>query len=73
MLDILGSLLATVTTLVTFVFNTISSLFALITRIPAYVMMLINSINILPAFLLPWAMAYISVVVIQYILNRKAG
>lgn len=73
MIDLLTTIVGTIGTLVTFVINTISSLIALITRIPAYVLMLINSINILPPFIIPWCIAYISVVVIQYILNRKAS
>lgn len=71
MLDILTSLLNVVTTLITFVSNTIVSLVSLITRIPTYTVMLIESINILPRFLIPYMLAYISIVVVQYILNRR--
>lgn len=73
MIALIKTLLGTIGTLVTFFINTIGSLISLITRIPAYVLMLVNSINILPAFIIPWAIAYISVIVIQYILNRKAS
>lgn len=72
MLDLLGSMLNVITTLISFVSNTIFSLISLITRIPQYTVMMIESINILPRFLIPYMIAYISIVVVQYILNRRA-
>lgn len=72
MLDLLGSMLNVITTLISFVSNTILSLISLITRIPSYTVMMIESINILPRFLIPYMLAYISIVVVQYILNRRA-
>lgn len=73
MLELLGSILNVITTLITFIANTIASLIALITRIPTYTLMMIESINILPRFLIPYMLAYISIVVVQYILNRRAS
>lgn len=72
MIDILNGLLDIVTTLIMFVINTISSLINLIVNIPTYVSVLINSLNVLPAFVLPWSIAFVSLVVVQYILNRRA-
>lgn len=73
MLDILGSMLNVITTLITFVGNTFVSLISLIGRIPQYTVMLIESINILPPFLIPYMIAFVSIVVVQYILNRRAS
>lgn len=72
MLEMLGSMLNVVTTLISFIGNTIFSLISLISRIPTYTVMMIESINILPSFLIPYMIAYISIVVVQYILNRRA-
>lgn len=72
MLKVLSSFVEIIITLVSFVINTIMSLIALIIRIPGYIAMLINTLNILPNFLLPYMVAFISIVVVQYLLNRRA-
>lgn len=72
MISLLKSILDTITTLITFLFNMITSLIALITQIPKFVTLIINSINVLPPFILPFATAFITISVVQYILNRKA-
>lgn len=73
MLDVIESLVNIVVTLVSFVINTIEGLISLIIRIPGYITMLIETLNILPTFLLPYMVAFISIVVVQYILNRRAS
>lgn len=72
MLKVLSGFVEIVITLVSFVINTIMSLIALIIRIPGYIAMLINTLNILPSFLLPYMVAFISIVVVQYLLNRRS-
>lgn len=72
MLDILLSLMETVTTLISFVVTMITSLFTLIANIPRYLTLLINSLNVLPVFVIPWAVVFVSLVVVQYLLNRRA-
>lgn len=72
-LDTLKSMLEMISTLFRFLINTITSLIALIINIPSYLAFIINSINILPSFLIPFMMAFVSIVVVQYLLNRKAS
>lgn len=71
MFDLLRSIVDVITTLITFLWNTITSLLALITNIPTYVGLLISSINIMPAFLIPFMLAFVSLVVVQYLVNRR--
>lgn len=71
-IDFFSSIGDTIISLINFVINTISSLIALISKIPAYMMYITESLNVLPSFILPFATAYISLLVIQYICNRRA-
>ena len=72
MIQIFSSLISTVSTLISFLANTIYSLICLVINIPNYCLLIFNSINLLPSFLIPFMTAYISLIVVQYILNRKA-
>ena len=72
MLGAITSFIETVSTLVNFVIMTIESLITLILNIPTYLALLINSINVLPSFLLPFGVAFLTLSVVQYVLNRKA-
>lgn len=71
MIELITSFLNTIVVLVKFVINTITSLIQLIINIPMYVNIVVQSINFLPSFLIPWALAFISLVVVQYLLNRR--
>lgn len=71
MLGLLRSIVDTIVVLVQFVINTISSLVSLIIHIPEYVLLITQSINLLPSFVIPFALTFVSIVVVQYILNRK--
>lgn len=71
MFSLLKSFIDTVTTLITFVINSITSLFQLLVNIPKYTALVLNSINVLPSFILPFVIAFISLVGIQYVLNRR--
>ena len=71
MLNLLSQIGEVIVSLVNLLVTTITSLVSLITNIPSYITFLTNSLNILPSFLLPWALAFISLIVVQYILNRK--
>lgn len=72
MIDFLLSIVATIANLISFLINAINALISLIINIPNYLLLVINSINLLPSFLIPFMMAFVSLVVVQYILNRKA-
>lgn len=71
MIELLRTIVETVTTLITFLFNSINSLIQLILHIPTYTTVIINSLNVLPPFVLPFMIAFISLVGVQYILNRR--
>lgn len=73
MFDILTQIVDVISTLFTFLINSITSLIALIVNIPNYVSLLISSVNVLPSFIIPFSLAYISIIVVQYILNRRVG
>lgn len=60
-------------TLINLVISTITSLITLIINIPTYLEFIISSLNVLPTFLMPFMLAFISLIVVQYLLNRKAN
>ena len=71
MIELITSFVQTVSVLVTFVINTIQSLISLIVNIPTYLAVVTNAINVLPSFILPFALAFVTLVIVQYILNRR--
>lgn len=73
MINLLESLLNIVITLCNFIYNTISSLIALIIQIPDQVEFLTTSLATLPPFVIPFATAFISINVILFILGKKGG
>lgn len=66
LLSIIGSVFSIAISIIT-------SLVQFISMIPTYLMTLISSISFLPTFLIPFATACVTISVVQYILNRKAG
>lgn len=70
MISILQSFVQTVSALIMFVINSISSLLRLIVHIPEYVAFLTTSINVLPAIIIPFALASISLGAVLFILGR---
>lgn len=71
MLNILRSLIDIVRNLISFLTNMITSLITFIVNIPNYVNVLTASIGYLPAMLIPFAIASISVYVVLFIINRR--
>ena len=61
----------TITTIINLVIGFISGLFNLFIKIPVYFDVLISSINFLPSFIIPFAIASLSIMVIQYVVNRR--
>lgn len=72
MLNLLQSFIDILTTLVNFVINTITSFLILLTNLPSYTSFIINSINVLPNILIPFATISISLYVILFILGRNS-
>ena len=71
MLNMLMSLVDMITTLFNFIVSTIASILALITNIPSYVAFIVSSVNVLPSFIIPFAVAFVTLIVVQYIANRR--
>lgn len=69
--DFFGGIFDIISTLLNLVITTITSLVQLIINIPTYVTLLITSVNVLPSFIIPFALAFISLVVVQYIVGKR--
>lgn len=71
MLDFLKTFFDTLGSLLTFIFNAISSLVNLISKLPSFVLFLTNSVALMPMILIPFVLAAISIYVILFILGRN--
>lgn len=71
MLDFLKTFVDTIGSLLTFIFNVISSLANLISKLPTFVLFITNSVALMPMILIPFVMAAISIYVILFILGRN--
>lgn len=71
MLDVLNSLLNTVTSIIQFVVNSVTSLVNLLIKIPTYTTFLISSINVLPSIFIPFAIACVSLYVVLFMVGRR--
>lgn len=70
MLSLLSNIVSTISAFVTFVFNSLFSLINLLIKIPTYITFIITSINLLPAVIIPFAIAAVYVTYTLFILNR---
>lgn len=70
MLSVLRSMLETIVALIGFITHAVSSLVTLIAHIPAYTAFLVSSINVLPAIIIPFAIASVSLGAVLFILGR---
>lgn len=71
MLDFLKTFVDTLGSFLTFIFNAISSLVNLISKLPSFVLFLTNSVALMPMILIPFVLAAISIYVILFILGRN--
>lgn len=71
MVDFLKALFGTFASLIAFVWNVISSLFNLISKLPTFVLFLTNSVALLPAILIPFIAAAISIYVVLFVIGRN--
>lgn len=71
MINLLQSILDIVTTVITFFIHSIESLISFFINIPTYTAFLINSINILPSVVIPFAIASISLYVMLMVIGRN--
>lgn len=72
MIQFLNKIFSLIKSLITFVIHTFESLIALFTQIPKFIGILTDIIMNLPPFIQPFILASLSIIVVQYILNRKA-
>lgn len=70
MLDLLSSIGEIIVSAVTFFVNTLLSLIDLITRLPSFISFVSTSVNLLPAVVVPFCLAAISLTVVLFITGR---
>ena len=70
MIDLLSSIVGTISSLVQLVISTITSFINLIVNIPTYVTFLTNSIGFLPDLVVPFALVTISLYVVLFLIGR---
>lgn len=70
MLDLLSSIGDIIVSAVTFFVNTLLSLIDLITRLPSFISFVSTSVNLLPAVVVPFCLAAISLTVVLFITGR---
>lgn len=73
MINLLKSIVDSITTLISLVISIIASLINFITHIPTYINLLLQMLNVVPTFAYSYAVAGISITVILFLLNRKSG
>lgn len=71
MIHLLKSLVTIVASLINFVIHSISSLINLFFHIPQYLSFITTSLDVLPAVILPFALATVSIYAVYFILNRQ--
>lgn len=71
MISIFVTILNVITSLIHLIINVISGLISLIIHIPTYVTFLTVIIGYLPAIVIPYLIATISVLVVLFIIGRK--
>lgn len=71
MIDSLRAVVDFLTSVVSFGYHTLTSIFNLISQIPTYVSFLSVSIGLLPTVLIPFAIASISLYGVLFLLNRE--
>lgn len=71
MINLLTSLVDVVSAVINFIIHGLLSLFYFIARIPSYLAFFVTSFNILPAVVIPFAIASIYIYVLYFILARQ--
>lgn len=71
MIQLFQSIVETISAVVSFFIHSITSLFNLLGHIPQYVAFMTSSINVLPAVIIPFAIASVSIYVVFLVLGRN--
>lgn len=70
MLDILNTVLTTITSMVGFLVHTIETLLSFILHIPQFVLFITDVIAFIPTIFIPFAVASVSIWVMRFLINR---
>lgn len=70
--DLIINFFSAIAGVIQFVVNLVVSLARFVVMIPQYLSQLVSVVGFMPAFLIPFAVASITIGVVQYLLNRKA-
>lgn len=68
----IADLFGTIVTVFRFGINLLSSLLTFLTHLPQYVSFALNSVNVLPDTLIPFAVAAVSIYFVLRLINRSA-
>lgn len=71
MIELLKSIVTVITTVITFFIHSIESLISFFLNIPTYTTFLINSVNVLPSVVIPFAIASITLYVMLMVIGRN--
>lgn len=71
MLDLLRTIVNSITSFFNLTVHTIYSLFYFLFKIPTYISFFIDSLDLLPAVIVPFAIASIYIYVMYFILSRE--
>lgn len=71
MLNLLAQIVNTIIAIASFIVHSLESFINLIIHLPSYVTFLIQSIGFLPALLIPFATASISIYIVLFIVGRN--
>lgn len=71
MINLLTSIVSVIITVIQFVVHSVESLISFFLNIPTYATFLINSVNILPTVVIPFAIASISLYVMLMVIGRN--
>lgn len=70
MLDILNSVIITITSVITFLVHQIETLLSFLLHIPQYIVFVTTTVGFLPSLILPFAVASITIWVCLFLLGR---
>lgn len=70
MLNLLSQFFNSIVAIIQFFINAILSLVNLFSKIPVYVSFLTTSINVLPVFIIPFALCAIAIYIVLFVVGR---
>lgn len=71
MIDLLSSLVNTITSVIGYFISTIESFLTILGRIPAFINYISQAVSLLPGIFIPFILATLSITVILFIIGRN--